>query len=207
MIIFDLDNTLFKTRLLRQEVIGVFLDFGIPEQEINKQVGDAYEFIDTSLGNYSVIKHIQILQDLSTAQKQNLKEAVYLKIKQTGKGYLFPYTFEAIKYAKSKVDKVVLVTVGNPEWQETKTIASGLGDIFTDYYYVPDGKVKFLETLAKKEKSLSINDHIQEIIDSEKIKNIDNIFVNLVDKERPIDLKVSEITNLKELPGAIDKLL
>lgn len=207
MIVFDLDKTLFNAWLLKDDCLGVLADFGVTEQAANKQVDADYEFIDTSLGDYSIIKHIKILENILDAQKKEIKEIVLNIIKERGAGYLFPHALEVIKYAKSKSKDVVLVTRGDLEWQNAKVIASGLGDIFTDYHYVEGNKVKLLDDLSKTEKVLSINDKAQEINDSEKIENISNIFVNLLNIQKPDDSRIPEIKSLKELPATIDRML
>ncbi|MFA4830887.1 MAG: HAD family hydrolase [Patescibacteria group bacterium] len=188
MVIIDFDDTLFDTQAFKQARLEAVQRLGVSEEEY----WETYRQARSGSGGfmtYSDERHAEML----TARGYNYCEILATLQETTGdavKNFLFEDTVLFLKNIKAINQPMVLLSLGNPGFQELKTKGSGIDKYFDRMFFVHDTKMHVLAEFFKKVTADGvwfINDKIEE---TQKLKKT-------FPKLKPI-LKVSERFEISE---------
>ncbi|MFA4819247.1 MAG: HAD family hydrolase [Patescibacteria group bacterium] len=205
MVVFDLDNTLFKTPLFKQDIYKVFIAHGIDPEVFWKTFYLSYDIEPQSKGCYSLQKHFSILNVDSPIVKQEISSKVTENVYTRGREYLYVDVLPTILELKRRDEKVVLLTKGDKESQELKLDATHIREYFDEIKIVSDNKLPVLKELSQKNKVLvNINNHPDELrVCSSKIPQIICFLIKRSDYPIGDSTFSPSVENLSEI---IDKL-
>jgi phosphoglycolate phosphatase-like HAD superfamily hydrolase len=163
-IVFDLDYTLLDTTKFKEALADIFTSRGVSRDRyeeayratVNRHEG-AYE--------YDPEVHLQLLTDAlaSVADVSRAREEIRQLLTRTGE-YLFPGAVELLDGLRHSGNELVLLTLGNEQWQRTKVEHSGLAGHVDRVVTVNKAKVEVIsEIVGHGGQALIINDNGSEI--------------------------------------------
>lgn len=136
-IIFDFDDTLFKTHNLKKTIFTKMESLGIPSEIIK----NTYEISKKKFTHYTPDNHIRTINDTGFF---NIKEKQASEI-------------NAIDFTSHKIDDVyntllvlsqkhhlILLTIGDKDFQKLKIHKSGLHSLFHEIHIINDKKEDFI---------------------------------------------------------------
>lgn len=169
MFIIDFDDTLFDTHAFKQARLDAVLPLGISEDVYwhtyaQTRAGTQQEKLYT----YSNERHAEML-----AQKGFDKEAVYSVLAATMRAevlsqFLFKDAHTVLKYIKNTSEKMILLSLGDTEFQKQKIHGSGIAEYFDEIHIVEkDKKTCVVDVIQKNmaERAWFINDKPVETMD------------------------------------------
>lgn len=164
MYIIDFDDTLFNTVKLKQARREAVAEFGISAQLYEATYEEAYKTLD-EIYSYSNERHAEVL-----ALKGFDKEEVYKALSATTSADVLPTfindgAYEFLKTLKETGQPLVLLSLGDPSFQELKTIGSGVHEYFDRTFMVDETKQHVLQELFSNHapsEAWFINDKIDE---------------------------------------------
>ena len=182
MFIIDFDNTLFNTNLLVERIMQVFKDSGIDEIETLRSYRlSCYGEHGNNFG-YSFANHLKVLSQDKYDTK--LVEENLSKLLNTN-DYNFDGVEEFLSFCRQKTDLMVLLTLGDNQFQRQKLANSGLEKFFDKI---------IIDNLSQKEK------HVAQITDSKTPFYFinDNLIENRKIKDTLPNLDIVSKVNLKK---------
>jgi len=178
MFLIDLDNTLLDTA-------GSFKDARIAALSKLGISHDLYEESylaarNTSEGNtvYNNFRHAKALSLFGFDEEKVLAELDNLNQPENIKKFLFPDALDFLEKLKKFEMPMLLLTLGNPEFQESKVKALGLEKYFDRIIFTDDSKADKVSEIMK-----TISNHPVWLIN-------DRIKENLEVKERFPEIKI-----------------
>lgn len=161
-IIFDFDYTLFDTARFKEALLGVVSACGPSRerwletyQDVVGRNGASYDY-DPDL-------QIEFLAKELTCSRDEVHRRLDETAARSGE-FLYPGAAEFLRRLKGRGHRLVLLTLGNPGWQELKIRAAGLEKIFDRITTVAGDKTEVLSALASPgEPAVVINDNGLEI--------------------------------------------
>jgi hypothetical protein len=149
----DFDGTLFDTKCYKAKIFAVFLELGFSEEEIEKSYYDECQGYlynpKRQAKRLDDIKHFNL--DLA---KQKL-DALHNSVQEC----IFPDSEDFLKTINREKYEVVLLTLGDEEFQRSKFENSGLEKYFDKTLYPTIQKWDYLEDIVKEnEKFIIIDD-------------------------------------------------
>jgi len=172
MFIIDFDDTLFDTSQFKQERFMAVQSLGVDEMvwvETYKQARKGHDGKFT----YSDRRHAQFL-----AVKGFDEEVVYNRLFEVSsrlEDFLFSDTINFLKFLKSTGQRLILLSLGDPDFQEFKVNGAKIHNFFDHVFFEALDKKKVIEKIFKFESAQDvwfINDKIQETKDILKNFNI-----------------------------------
>lgn len=198
MIIFDLDKTLFYTKLIVEDLKSVFNDLGISGERLEVTFKKTYDITTVAPGCYSIYKHLTILPELNELQKELAIKNLQSLMNARGASYLYKDVLPLLSEFKKIGHELILVSAGDPKFQELKAEVTGIKKFFTQEYYVENDKISILSKMVSGV-IININDSTKEILEVEnKIPLIHNVFMNRYNKIKPKGMKSYEAKDMKE---------
>lgn len=163
MFIIDFDDTLFNTHAFKQVRLRALLKLGVCDSDYHETYVEALK--NNSLSTYSNEHHADLL-----ALRGYSKEKVLLVLEETTgerlHEFLFPDTVEFIQKLKTHNEPLILLSLGNPSFQELKVKGSGIHEYFDRTFMVTSSKVDVIQELidiGEPEEDLwFINDKVDE---------------------------------------------
>ncbi|HOX97053.1 MAG TPA: HAD family hydrolase [bacterium] len=152
-IFVDLDDSLMDTKKYKARLFDLLVEYGVPmdlAKSTYKQIINTYTFEN----------QLAVLRDLSYDLPPEVLPKMFdlLKI-----NYLLPGARDFLEYLRSQTEHLVLVSNGNPPYQQLKIDSLGISDFFDQIAIGTDGKdavlVKFSADFSR---SLFINDKLDE---------------------------------------------
>ncbi len=167
-IIFDFDDTLFDTKKLKKETFDQLASYGIDKKIIEKTYKECR-------GNYCFSKHTQIIKNKHDLKIPDGVNNWLLNINL--ESYLFPGVVETLKKL-SKKHNLILLTKGEPEFQNIKIKGSKISKHFKEIHITSEAKEIFLKNKKFMPPIYFINDKKSEN------KIIKKIFPKMIIKEK-----------------------
>lgn len=162
MFIIDFDGTLFDTYRFVQDRMGVLTPMGITKGLYQ----DTYKMARNTVDGQSVYsdkKHAQILA-IQGFDENKVYQALS-EVTINAKLYVFPDTFIFLESLKKHRQDLILLSLGDPAFQEDKINKTGIHKYFDRLFMVKDTKAHVLRKLfqkVKKNKVWFINDKVDE---------------------------------------------
>jgi FMN phosphatase YigB (HAD superfamily) len=159
-IIFDFDDTLFDTARLKDDIFSLLSRLGISRDVIL----ETYIKSQDKYGNYTPDAHFMFLR-----KHHNLSDEILTVYKSINfSTYLFTEVLDLLNALHSKY-KLVLLTKGNPDFQNTKISSVDISHFFHETSIVLDTKENFLCNYATESPIYFVNDKENE---NKKIANL-----------------------------------
>lgn len=160
-IFVDLDDTLYNTRKLKEDIYKIFEPSGISKEDFILAYRRTAELPMLGYYNYTFSKQVKAVRDLGF--NVNEDELVPKLNNLLVQNYVLPGADDFLISLKNICDKLVLLTAGNIEFQAKKIEASEIKLYFDELVQVDGGKDLVLAPyMDKKENVLFINDNLEE---------------------------------------------
>lgn len=163
MFIIDFDDTLFDTQAFKQARLDAVQRLGVSENEYWETYRIARNSADGAV-TYTNERHAQVL----SSRGYNENEVLQMLEETTGASvvnFLFDDTVAFLEKIKKIGEPMILLSLGNPGFQELKTKGSKIDKYFDRTIFVHDTKMNVLEELLSKIKDKDcwfINDKVKE---------------------------------------------
>lgn len=186
-IIFDFDDTLFQTHKLKKTIFDKMESFGIPIDLIKK----SYEISKKKFSHYTPDNHIEII---NKTKKFHITKNQREEINQIDFSFHKVEEMHHILSKLSKKNKLVLLTIGDQNFQKLKISNSGFSHLFKEVHIIDSKKEDFISKQNYKEEVFFVNDKKKE----------NNIIKKKFPQIKVIDFNIKR-GSLEKLP--LDKLL
>ncbi len=199
MIIFDLDNTLFNTSLLKEDLREVFIKHGLTDEEFWSTLRESYNIDPETKGCYSIEKHFCVFKNFNEDKKNKIEQETKKIIYQRGRGYLYDDVVPALNKLKKQKEKLILISKGIDSFQKLKLDVINLRDFFNKIYITPGDKIDILKNVTNGQPIFDINDHAEEShLVTKNFPNISCILIRRNGQERP-KINIPIASNLDEV--------
>lgn len=162
MFIIDFDDTLFDTQRFKTARLNAMSALGVTEEDFWKSYQEASISQDGKF-TYTNERHAQMLMNHGYDF-----DAVYRALQKTTEDlhlYLFTDTLSFLASVRQREQSMVLLSLGDPEFQELKVKSSGIHKLFDRIFMVNDSKEAVLHHLFETvdpEHVWFINDKVHE---------------------------------------------
>ncbi|OGY45534.1 MAG: hypothetical protein A2729_01975 [Candidatus Buchananbacteria bacterium RIFCSPHIGHO2_01_FULL_39_14] len=200
MIIFDLDNTLFNTPLLKKDFERIFSKHKLSGPKFWQTFYSAYDIKPKAKGCYSIDKHFLALSNFfKPKEKIKIKKELIKAIHCRGRGYLYPDVIPTLNRLKQNKKPIYLITKGEKDFQNLKIKATNIGSYFRKIYIVKNDKVPAFKKIVKNLSAVSVNDRLEELLLVKKqLPKVKSIFIKRKHQKIKKGL-VPPILNLKQI--------
>lgn len=166
-IFVDLDDTLYNTRKLKDDIYKIFEPTGISKEDFILAYRQAAELSMLGYYNYTFPKQVSVVR--ARGFDVNEDKLVPKLDNLLAQNYVLPGAENFLISLKNICTKLVLLTAGNIEFQAKKIEASNIKSYFDEVVQIEGGKDLVLAPFMKaKENILFINDNLDE---NKMIKN------------------------------------
>lgn len=163
MFIIDFDDTLFDTQAFKQARLLAVERLGVSEEEFWRTYRDARNDPDGN-ATYTNERHAETLALIGYDYAE-----VLAQLESTGGDelyrYLFSHTIDFLEGLRTHKQPMLLLSLGNPGFQEMKTKGTGVEAYFDRVFFVHDTKAHVLEDIFRtiEERDVwFVNDKIEE---------------------------------------------
>ena len=156
----DLDDTLYDTRQLKEDIYAVFKPLGIGHEDFIRAYRRAAELPQFGYFHYTFEKQIEAVRGVGVEVPDDTLEKLN---KLLGHNYVVPGAVQFLTYLKTICAEVILLTAGTYDFQAKKIEAIQLAPMFDGIKQIEGGKDLVLAPLVSAGKSiLFINDNLDE---------------------------------------------
>lgn len=138
-IIFDFDDTLFKTRKLKDSIFRKMESFGISTEIINK----TYEICKKRFKYYTPSNHVFIINEMDGL---NISEDQTEEINEIDFSFHKIEEIHNVLFQLSKKHHLVLLTIGDKDFQKLKIYNSGISSHFHEIHIISEKKEDFISS-------------------------------------------------------------
>jgi FMN phosphatase YigB (HAD superfamily) len=160
-IFVDLDDTLYNTRQLKEDIYKVFEPIGISHDDFIRAYRQAAELPMLGYYNYTFPKQVSAVRDQGFDVNE---EALVPKLENLlAQNYLLSGAENFLVSLKNIGEKLILLTAGNLDFQAKKIEYSGIKKFFDEVVQIDGGKdLALAPFMASNENVLFINDNLDE---------------------------------------------
>lgn len=202
MFIIDFDDTLFDTHAFKEARLQAMLSLGIDEKLFWETYYEARNNND-GIFTYSDALHAQILAKYGYNEEEIIK--FLHEITARAKYFLLPGAVEFLSFLKSLNRPMILLSLGDPNYQELKVKQTEVDKFFDRLFMIDKTKGDILSeifSLEKEEDSILINDKVEESL--ELTQDFPGMKVVLrqspgVEEEKYINSKLPYFKNLSDI--------
>lgn len=158
----DLDDTLYNTHLLKEDIFKCFSKCGVTREAYKKSYSEAVFGPVVGYFDYTFKKHADVLRDMN----YEIPDSVIDDLNSlTSKNYNDYQAEKFIIDIKTISNNLILLTAGKKEFQQQKINSTGLAKYF-DQVVIIDGdkSKKIVEVAGQSNKILFVNDNLLENI-------------------------------------------
>ena len=170
MFIIDFDDTLLDTQKFKRERMKALLSLGVSEEIYWNSYSEA-RYDDENISTYCDKRHADVLH----YKYGFVKEEVLDKLDEVNKKMseiLFSEAFNFLEKLKQTGNSLVLLSLGEPSFQEFKVKLSGVDKYFDRLFFVDDTKEHVIGELLEKTKDKNvwfIDNEIRQVHNMHKI--------------------------------------
>ncbi len=164
MYIFDLDDTLFDTHRFKQKRYESLARFGVTTEQYLETSQKAHRMDNGSFG-YTNERHAEVLAALGFDKDRVLDALEATSMKEALQTFLNEGAIECLEVVKTTGKPMILLSLGDPDFQELKATGCGVHTYFDRTFMVDDTKLHVLQELFSKyspKDAWFINDKISE---------------------------------------------
>lgn len=189
--IFDFDYTLFNSIKFKQDFFELFR--GLLHDPSNLRL----EYFQENKIHYDLEKHFDILGD--NLKDRDQASLVLKEFLSDLKKYLFPEVEKLLIKLKNDGHRLILISLGNVDWQKAKIYGSDLEKFFDKVIFTDGPKELALKEadLIKGEEVIIVNDNFNESV--EMMKYIENCKLFLIQgpySENNQNFRINKLDNL-----------
>lgn len=166
MVIIDFDDTLLDTQALKLALIAALTAVGVSQEDIDWSYKTAH---NTSDGHYTYShgRRAEVLAERGYDQTQVLMALEAVTAPASVRQYLLPGALELLEGLQALGHQLVLLSLGDPDFQKLKVVGAGIGEYFAEQYLISSDKKSVIAGLMKNPESSHwfINDKIDESLD------------------------------------------
>lgn len=162
MFILDFDDTLFDTHAFKQARLEAVRALGVSEDMYWQTYEQALKNGD-GLYTYSDERHATMLA-VHGFDKDDIQKAL-ADVSSQAQSFLNDYALDFLEFLKEQNKEMVLLSLGDRNFQDLKTRGSGIFDYFDRVFMVDDTKAHILAKIFKDNKDTDvwfINDKVGE---------------------------------------------
>lgn len=156
----DLDDTIYNTRELKDDIFAVFESFGIGREDFLQAYESAAKMQKLGYFHYTFEKQIQAVREFGIQvpddvlpQLENLLD----------KNYIIPETEFFLSSLREYCSRLSLLTAGTKEFQARKVKAIAVEPLLDEIILIDGGKDDIIRPLATEQKRiLFVNDNLAE---------------------------------------------
>lgn len=158
----DLDDTIYNTRQLKEDVYSLFEPTGVSHEQFIKAYRRAAELPEPGYFHYTFEKQIEAIREAGFNPPENILDDLNGLLKRN---YLIDGAEKFLAFLKQICLKTVLLTAGTIDFQKKKIDATKAGKMVDEVIQIAGGKDDVLSSYAAKNKNiLFINDNLDENI-------------------------------------------
>lgn len=164
MFIIDFDDTLFDTQAFKTARVNKLEELGVSEERFWQTYKEAYHDEEGGLFLYNDERHSKALA--KRGFDESAVSGAFKFVNSDIKSFLFSDTIDFLEQLKQTGDKLILLSLGDPEFQKMKVYGAGVDKYFDDIYTQNAGKESVIESILNNQKQGGqvwlINDKIEE---------------------------------------------
>lgn len=158
----DLDDTIYDTRKLKEDIYKLFESSGISHEQFITSYRRAAELLTPGYFHYTFEKQIEAVREMGFKVSENVLSDLNQLLDNA---YVVQDAGGFIDFLKTICARVILLTAGTVDLQKRKVEAIGADKMFDEVVYIPGGKEKVLSPYIEQNKRvLFINDNLEENI-------------------------------------------
>ncbi len=165
MFVIDFDDTLFNTHHFKKARMETLQKIGVSEKDYQETYREALKKNDVF--SYSNHRHSELLA-LRGYSVEKVMEALEKTTGDRLQKFLFPDTVAFMQKLTKTGESVVLLSLGEPSFQELKVKGSGIASYFDRIFMVENSKEyvihEIIDTGKKEEDIWFINDKVGETV-------------------------------------------
>ncbi|TSC68421.1 MAG: hypothetical protein G01um101466_464 [Parcubacteria group bacterium Gr01-1014_66] len=154
MAVFDFDGVLFDDRRFKKDYESLFFHAGISKELYEKSYVQAKK-----KGYYDPRIHSK-LATRGLPAGSVIEKKLYARLLEFAKktnNYIFPDVAKFIAGLGDEYIRTILLSTGDPVFQNQKISKSGIADLFDEIIIIPDASKQFaLRSLIRKEQPISV---------------------------------------------------
>lgn len=190
----DLDDTLYNTYLLKEDIFSFFSACGVTREDYLKSYSQAVFGPVVGYFDYTFKKHADILRDLNYEIPDSTVEELNNLL---NKNYNDSQAEQFLLDLKKISHKIILLTAGQQNFQQKKIDSTRFAKYFDQTIIIDGGKSqKILDVAGQANKILFVNDNLKENI---QIKQ-DLPYVVVVAKKHKVPWKEDNYKINNDLP-------
>ncbi len=202
-IIFDLDYTLLDTALFKEAVAGALAECGLTREDFSRTYKEV-TYRPGALYDYNHDLQLNLLSESLTCDKKTAKEKIYSVAARCGE-FIYPGALDFLKRLRVRGFKLILLTLGNAEWQKKKIAGCGLASYFDEIITTTGNKASLIKNLEKdiQETTAVINDNGDEVREMVSVAPQFHYIIKKGPKPAPPDLKIPVCETFDEIENII----
>lgn len=148
MVIIDFDDTLFNTQALKPALTAALVAIGVAPEDADWSYKAAYSTAD---GRYthSHERRAEMLAQRGYDQAQALAALQAVTATPAIQQYVLPGAIELLEGLRALGQPLVLLSLGDPDFQKLKVDGAGIGNYFAQQYLVSRDKKSVIAELMK----------------------------------------------------------
>ncbi|MDP1619681.1 MAG: HAD family hydrolase [Candidatus Moranbacteria bacterium] len=204
-IIFDLDHTLFKAALFKEDLFDILVKNGASREDVL----ETYKvYRDKVKGAYDFVAHADILDGNAAGFK---KAGAVREWEDFLRGdftrYVDREVFEVLEGFKNKGFELILLTRGHPDLQSHKIKKSGLDVFFDEIHICQGGKLPELEKIKPQAGDWLVNDTWKEAVEArQEYPELNQLLLKIDDNwqlQNRAEIDIPMLSSVGELPEHI----
>lgn len=160
--ILDLDYTLLDTASFKEALVSALVDCGVSRKRLDETYSDIVSRPGVTY-DYDPDLQLELLGDELKCGREEAARRIDDVVGRCGE-FMYPGAVEFLKRLRERGIKLVLLTLGNPNWQKRKIRAAGIEGLFDAVLASGSPKSELIAGLAPAEgKLVVVNDNGDEI--------------------------------------------
>lgn len=167
MYIIDFDDTLFDAHHFKQALNEALLDLGVSQEDVDWSYAEARRLPDGQY-SYSHERRAELLVTRGYNKRKILPVLERAGSPELLESYLLPGAKHFLETLRATKQPLVLLSLGDPSFQEKKVHGTGITKYFDRLFFVSDSKQSAITELVSHHKPTEywlINDKVQESLD------------------------------------------
>ncbi len=158
----DLDDTIYNTKQLKEEIYSLFQPFGIGRDDFFRSYEKAANMSKFGYFHYTYEKQIEAVREAGVEVPGSILTQLENLL---GNDYILPGAQDFLKFLKDCCVKLVLLTAGTKDFQAKKIKSINVSQYFNEIVQIDGGKDNIVEPYINQKKLiLFINDNLRENI-------------------------------------------
>lgn len=195
--VLDFDYTLFDAKKFRTALSGSLKQFTIT----NAMFEDTYKqtrYKNNKEIDYQPKKHLKLLAE-KTNNDFKLLSNVYNNVVDNCFVFLYSDVLNFLQRCKNKNYKLILLSFGNPNFQESKVSGAQIKKYFNELLFTDKNKTALAHKIPDNGNVFFINDNPKEITDLQSIYQKAKFYLIKRPNSKNYNFKIENVSTISEL--------